>query len=160
MLCSSRQLGMVFKAGNVLLRCHNHTKHVRLTSGTSFTELKNLLRERIVELNELANYSTRVQKRTILLWRWMKSFLGVTRKLRSLKTKLIENGEDYREHRIGEPKSPDKGNSNPPPKLKAVGRRSAICPGLEEEHLCFGIPLLVLRKELIVQSMLRKLELL
>lgn len=50
-------------------------------------------------LNELATYSTRVQKRSIFLWRWMKSFLGVTRKLRSLKTKLIENSEDYPEHR-------------------------------------------------------------
>lgn len=160
MLCSSRQLGMVSKAGNFLLRCHNHTEHVHSTSGTSFRELKNLLQERVMGLNELATYSTRVQKRSIFLWRWMKSFLGVTRKLRSLKTKLIENSEDYPEHRIGEPKSPDKGNSNPPPKLKAIGRRSAICPGLEEEHLCFGIPPLVLRKELIVQSMLRKLKLL
>ena len=113
-----------------------------------------------MELNELTTYSTRVQKRSTFPWRWMKSFFGVTRRLRSLKTKLIENGEDNPEHRIGEPKSPDKGNSNPPQKLKAVGRRSAICSGIEVAHLCLGIPLVVLRKELIVQNMLRKLELL
>ena len=73
----------------------------------------------------------------------------------------MENGEGHWDHKTQEPKVPDETvSSERPPKFKATGRRLAICAVLEEEYLYFGVPLSELREELVVRTLLVKLELL
>ena len=91
----------------------------------------------------------------------MKFSFGILSRICSIKSKPIENDEGHGDQKIEVPKLPEEGDSSERlPKFKATGRRSAICTVLEEKHLCFGIPLSDLRRELAVRNLLVKLELL
>ena len=122
-------------------------------------ELNNF-KQKNVEQNERATDSSRAKKLAISLWKRMKSLFSSSARLRSLNPNPIDDDEVDGDHKTRVPEFPDKANSCQPTKFKATGKRSAICAVLEEKHLWFGVPLSELRKELVVQTLLAKTELL
>lgn len=122
-------------------------------------ELNNFKHKK-VEQNERATDSSRVKKLAISLWQRMKSLFSSAARLRSLNPNPIEHDEGDSDHKTRVPEFAAKANSSQPTKFKATGKRSAICAVFEEEHLCVGAPLTELRKELVVETLLAKSELL
>lgn len=158
LIYASHVLG-IFKPGTNF-RSHNHTELVLFGTNQFGMTLSNF-KQRMMEQNEPATDSSGFQKCAVSFWQRMKFSFGISSGIRSLKSKPIENDEDHGDQKIEVPKLPEEGDSSErPPKFKATGRRSAICTVLEEKHLCFGIPLSELRRELVVRNLLIKLELL